>query len=377
MLKKLALSLVGASLIAAAADAQTIKIGVIQPLTGGVAFDGNNVIKGARLAVKEINDAGGVLGSQVELVIADGACKPAESVSAAEKLITADKVPVIMGAFCSGATQAVMPVAEKNQIPLVTGVSSLPKLTEAGNKWFFRNAETDAMLAVAFSKSLYNDLKFKSVFFMAANDDWGRGTVESFKHVLEGLGAKTVGTEYFDYAHADFYTPLTKVRAAKPDLVVVVAETQAAATLVKQAKELSMNSKIFGVGAWATPTFMNLAGPAADGLLAGVAYAPTITGDLNKVFVDKFKAANNELPGKYSMSGYNTIHIIAQAIKRAGAADPAKIRNALPATDYTGPTGRLQFDAKGQVYGQDVFLVELQGGSPIIKASAKMEKPAN
>src|SRR3546814_469715 len=138
---------------------------------------------------------------------------------------------------------------------------------------------------------------------------------------------------------------------------------------------LSVKSKIFGVCAWATPTFMNLAGDAANGLLAGVAYAPTISGDLNKTFVSKFKAAYNEDPGKYSMSGYNTIHIIADAIKRAGAAEPAKIREALIATDYTGPTGRLRFDAKGQVYGQSVFLVELKGGSPVIKADAKMEKP--
>lgn len=375
MLKHLALSLAGMSLLATAAMAEPIKVGVVQPLTGGVAFDGNNVIKGAKLAVKEINDAGGVLGSPIELVIGDGACKPAESVSAAEKLITADKVPVIMGAFCSGATQAVMPLAEKSQIPLVTGVSSLPKLTEAGNKWFFRNAETDAMLAVAFSKSLYSDLKFKSVFYLAANDDWGRGTVASFKQVMEGVGAKTIGTEYFEYSHADFYTMLTKVRAANPDLIVVAAETQAAATLVKQAKELSVKSKIFGVGAWATPTFMNLAGDAANGLLAGVAYAPTISGDLNKTFVSKFKAAYNEDPGKYSMSGYNTIHIIADAIKRAGAAEPAKIRDALVATDYTGPTGHLRFDAKGQVYGQRVFLVELKDGTPLVKADAMMEKP--
>src|SRR3546814_7642692 len=96
---------------------------------------------------------------------------------------------------------------------------------------------------------------------------------------------------------------------------------------------LSVKSKIFGVCAWATPTFMNLAGDAANGLLAGVAYAPTISGDLNKTFVSKFKAAYNEDPGKYSMSGYNTIHIIADAIKRAGAAEPAKIREALIATD--------------------------------------------
>src|SRR5258708_2502441 len=149
MLKTLGCGLaivLAASCAGAPAFAQeTVKIGLIEPLTGGVAFDGASFVKGAQLAGRQINDAGGVLGKKLELVVADGVCKPADSVSAAEKLITSDKVPVMIGAFCSGATQAVMPVAERSKVPLVTGTSSLPKLTETGNKWFFRNTEKDTM----------------------------------------------------------------------------------------------------------------------------------------------------------------------------------------------------------------------------------------
>jgi branched-chain amino acid transport system substrate-binding protein len=359
-----------------AAAQEPVKIGVIEPLTGGVAFDGTSFVKGAQLAAQQVNAAGGLLGTKLELVVADGACKPADSVSAAEKLITSDKVPVLIGAFCSGATQAVMPVAERSKIPLVTGTSSLPKLTEAGNKWFFRNTEKDTMEAAAFSHTLYNDLKFKSVFYVAANDDWGRGSVDSFKKTMEALGAKTVGTEFFDPAATDFYTLLTKARAAKPDLVFLAAYTQSAATAMKQAKELGLQSKIFGIGAVTTPTFMKLAGDAAHGLLAGVAYAASVPGEENGKFVSAYKAVNGEDPSKYAMFGFNTVHVVAAAIKRAGAAEPDKIREALAKTDYTGPTGRVHFNEKGQGYGFSLYLVELTPGGSIVRASKEIDKAA-
>ncbi|MDF2114450.1 ABC transporter substrate-binding protein [Roseiarcaceae bacterium H3SJ34-1] len=369
------LGVTGISMGAAQAQ-ETVKIGVIEPLTGGVAFDGMSFVKGAQLAEKEINAAGGLLGKKLELVVADGVCRPAESVSAAEKLITSDKVPVMIGAFCSGATQAVMPVAERSKIPLVTGTSSLPRLTEVGNKWFFRNTEKDTMEAAAFSNALINDLKFKTVFYVAANDDWGRGSVDSFKKTLEGLGAKTVGVEFFDQSATDFYTLLTKVRGARPDLVFLAAYTQSAATALKQAKELGVESKIFGIGAVTTPTFLKLAGDAAHGLLAGVAYASSIPGAENAKFVAAYKAANGEDPSKYAMFGYNTTHVVGEAIKRAGAADPEKIREALAATDYLGPTGRVHFDDKGQGYGFSLYLVELTPGGAVVRASKEIDKAA-
>lgn len=359
----------------AAGAQETVKVGVIQPLTGGVAFDGQMVVKGAKLAEKLINAQGGLLGKKLELVVADGQCKPAESVSAAEKLITSDRVPVILGAFCSGATQAVMPVIERAGIPLVTGVSSLPRLTEAGNKFFFRNGEKDSMQAAAFSAALASDLKVKSVFFIAANDDWGRGSVDSFRKSLEAVGAKTLDVEFFDPSATDFYTVLTKVRARRPDLVFLAAYTQSAATLMKQAKELGVNSRIFGIGAVTTPTFLKMAGESAYGLLAGVAYAHTVPGDVNARFVQAYKAEyGGEDPSKYAHSGYNTINVIAGAIRRAGAADPAKIRAALEQTDQVGPTGRYQFDEKHQAYGFHLYLVELTAKGPVVRGSKVIDK---
>ncbi len=374
MIRKL-LFVTGLALATGGAFAQDIKIGVIKPMTGSLAADGAADVKGAQLAVKEINAKGGVLGRKIELVVEDGQCKPAESVGAAEKLIFRDKVPVIMGAFCSGATLAIMPIAQKNKIPLVTGVSSNPKLTEMGNEWFFRNSETEALTAQAFASVLTKDMKLKNVYFLAVNDDWGRGTVEAFTAYWIKSGGKTVGVEFVDRTANDFYTPLTKIRAARPDVIIVAAESQTGSIIAKQVKELGIMSRIFGVGAWATPTFMELAGNAANGLLAASAYAPTQPGERNKTFVASYKAVYNEEPGKYAASGYNSIHIIAQAIQRAGAPDPEKIRAALQKTDYSGPNGRFRFDDKRQVYGHELVLVELQNKVAVVKAISVTQKP--
>ncbi|MBM3487367.1 MAG: amino acid ABC transporter substrate-binding protein [Alphaproteobacteria bacterium] len=359
----------------ALAQTDTIRIGVIKPITGPLAFDGNNSVNGAKLAVDEINAKGGVLGKKLELVVEDGQCKPADSVTAAEKLMVRDKVPVVMGAFCSGATLAVMPVAERNKVPLITGVSSSPKLTEAKQSWFFRNAESELMTAQAFAAILYEKMGLKNIYYLAVNDDWGRGTVGAFKETFEKIGAKTMSIEYVDRTANDFYTPLTKIRAANPDVVIVVAETQAGSIITKQARELGLKSKIFGVGAWATPTFMNLAGDAANGVFAGVVYASTATGDANKMFVDNFKKVFNTDPGKYSAGGYTTINVIAQAIARAGAAEPDKIREALTKTDVQAPNGRIKFDSHHQAYGWELVLVELKDKVPHIRATGVAKSP--
>ena len=181
----LLVGLLGLSAIATSASAQeTIKIGVIQPLTGSVAYNGTTDVNGSKLAADEINAKGGVLGKKIELIIEDGQCKPANSVNAAEKLIQRDKVVAVSGAFCSSATLAVMPVAQNYKIPLVTGVSSSASLTEKGNTWFFRATETDALLAKSFAKILFNELKLRKVAYIGVNDDFGRGGVAEFEKQL-------------------------------------------------------------------------------------------------------------------------------------------------------------------------------------------------
>jgi branched-chain amino acid transport system substrate-binding protein len=366
--------LFGLTLTAGAAYADdTVKIGVIQPLTGSVAYNGTTDVNGIKLALSEVNAKGGVLGKKVELVIEDGQCQPANSVNAAEKLIQRDKVVGLIGAFCSSATLAIMPVAQSNKVPLITGVSSAPSLTEKGNPWFFRATETDALLAKSFAGILVNQLKLKKVAYIGVNDDFGRGSVEEFEKQMTALGATTVMKEYFEHGTTDFYTLLTKLKASGADGAFVSAETQDGSTLVKQKAELGLETKIFGVGSWATADFMKLAGTAADGIYAAVPYASTMKTPKNEAFVKAYEEQYKVAPGKYSAAGYNTLHILVDAIERAGSTDPDKVREALHKTNYEGPNGHFEFDDKGQATGFTVVLVQLENGVPNVTASNTIE----
>lgn len=323
--KSLPLSLIGLGLLAIGAQAQeTVKIGLIQPLTGSVAYNGTTDVNGSKLALDEINAKGGVLGKKLELVIEDGQCKPANSVNAAEKLIQRDKVAALSGAFCSSATLAVMPVAANNKIPLVTGVSSSAELTEKGNRWFFRATETDALLAKSFAKILFDQLKLRKVAYIGVNDDWGRGGVAEFEKQMTALGATTVMKEYFEHGTSDFYTILTKLKASGADGAFVAAETQDGSIFVKQKAEFGLQLKVFGVGSWATADFMKLTGASSEGIYAAVPYASTMDTPKNKAFVEAYTARYKEAPGKYSAAGYNAINILAAAINRAGSTDAEK-----------------------------------------------------
>lgn len=373
-LKKLPLALLGAAIAAGAAYAQeTVKIGLIQPLTGSVAYNGSTDVNGSKLAAEEINAQGGVLGRKLELIIEDGQCKPANSVNAAEKLIQRDKVAALSGAFCSSATLAVMPVAENYKLPLVTGVSSNAALTEKGNKWFFRATETDQMLAKSFARILYDQLKLRKVAYIGVNDDWGRGGVAEFEKQMSALGATTVMKEFFEHGTSDFYTILTKLRASGADGAFVAAETQDGSIFVKQKAELGVPTKVFGVGSWATADFLKLTGAASEGIYAAVPYASTMSTPKNKPFVEAYTKRYKEPPGKYAAAGYNAINILADAIKRAGSTDAEKIREALSKTKYEGPNGVFEFDAKGQATGFTVVLVQLQKGVPVVVADTKVQ----
>jgi len=373
---KHALVIAGLTSLSSMAFAQeSIKIGVIEPLTGSVAYNGIASLNGAKLAVERRNAAGGVLGRKIELVVEDGQCRPANSVNAAEKLLQRDKVVALSGAFCSSATAAVMPIAEKYKIPFLTGVSSKADLTEKGMQYFFRSAETDRQMSKVFSKILAQQLQLKKVAYIGVNDDWGRGGVEDFSKDLEALGVQTVMKEYFDHGATDFYTLLTKLRASKADGVFVAAETQDGSILVKQFKELGLQTKIFGVGSWATADFIGLTGPASEGIYAAVPYASSLPGERNKAFVDLYASAYKEKPGKYGAAGYNAMNILLDAIARAGKTEPDAIRDALRQTDYAAPNGQYRFTEKGEGYGFDVVLVQIKDKEPHVITQARTEKP--
>src|SRR6476469_4138238 len=180
----------GTTLLAAGASAQdTIKIGVTQPLTGAFAASGNYVTQGARIAADEINKAGGVLGKKIQLIVEDNKSNPTEAVATAEKLITSDKVPVMMGAWSSTLTLAVMPKLEEYKIPMLVETSSSDKITTSGNPYIFRISPTSGMEARAFTP-LVKKLGIKKADFLATNNDFGLGASKEFSEMAKKEGVQ-------------------------------------------------------------------------------------------------------------------------------------------------------------------------------------------
>src|SRR5204862_8236129 len=167
------------ALLGGAAYAQTIKIGVNEPLTGAFAASGTYVVNGAKIAADEINAKGGILGKKLELVIEDNKSNPTEAAAVAEKLIVHDKVPVLMGAWGSSFTLAVMPKLMEYKVPMLVETSSSGKITTSGNPYIFRISPPSAVEAVAFAK-IVDKLKLGKADFLVVNNDWGRGAAEDF-----------------------------------------------------------------------------------------------------------------------------------------------------------------------------------------------------
>ena len=358
-----------------AAAQDTVKIGVVQPLTGPVAYDGNIYANTVKMLVEDMNARGGVLGKKIELVIEDCACNPAQSVNAAEKLVVRDKVVALLGAFCSTSTAAMMEVARKHKVPHITGVSTAAQLTEQKNPYFFRAVATTPMLGAAFGGELPKVTKAKRFAFLVINDDWGRSMVASYPKSIEAAGGSVVGTEFFQSSELQFLSQITKIKSTNPDAILIAATTQHAAALSKQIREMGITAPLMGEGAWTSDSYIKMAGPASEGIYGMVEYVYTIKNPVNEAFVKMSREKLNENPSMFAGAAHNAINIVVDAIRRAGSTDPEKIRVALTQTDYNGLIGNIRFDAKNQAYGQTVYLANIKGGVPEVVATAKIAKP--
>ena len=315
------------------------------------------------------------LGRSVEVVVEDGACNPAQSVNAAEKLIVRDKVVALLGAFCSTSTAAVMEVSKKYKIPHITAVSTAAQLTEQGDPYFFRAVATTPMLGNAFGPELAATVKAKKFAFLVLNDDWGRSMVSSYPKAIERGGGEVVDTEFFQQSELQFLSQITKVKASNPEAIVMNANTQQAAALSKQIRELGITVPLIGEGAFTSDSYLKLAGPAAEGVYGLVEYVYTIQNPINEAFVKEFQAKLKDNPSKFAGAAHSAINIMVEAIRRAGDADPEKIRAALQKTDYNGLVGNMKFDDKGQAYGQTVYAAQVRNGVPHVVMTAKIAKP--
>jgi branched-chain amino acid transport system substrate-binding protein len=379
-IKSVSATALALALLGGVGHAQTIKIGVNQPLTGPFAASGNYVVNGAQIAADEINAKGGVLGKKIELVVEDNKSNPTEAANVAEKMITRDKTPIMMGAWGSNLTLAVMPKLIEYEIPMVIETSSADKITVLGNPYVFRISAPASVEAEAF-KDMVGKLGFKKVDFLVINNDWGRSTVEDFSKVLKEKGVGVGLAEMMDQVAQDMSAQLVKIKSSDSDAIIVTAPVDQLTLILKQAAALGIKKHIVTTGGAQNPDqLIAQAGSAANGtmhLTTFPAWFPekTANPEATKYLIEQCKKRGFPVGGvTESFRGYDGIRTAAAAIEKAGKAEPGAIKDALWQISVKGLNGEIKFNKvgpKGNESGQsrpNMYLVAIVDGKVELKS---------
>ncbi len=338
------------------APKEPIRVGISSPFTGAVAYGGEDVNMGATLAMEEINAEGGILGHPIELFVADNACSADQAISSIRKLVEVDKVVVINGALCSGATMGAMPLLEQYEVPMVTSSSTNPKITDmsgvGGNIWEFRTSPHDVMMADGFSKVIAEDAE--TVAILAPNDDYGRGAAAAFEAALANEGVEVLAIEFHEKGQPDYHSILTKWKELDPDALVIPMFAHDASIFMRQFRELQMPQMVFARGAVVTPEFLEDIKDdltIGDGIMEATGWAYGAGPDFDQRFEERWG-----FPSRYyaAMAYMAVRYVIADAIRIAieetGEANPATIRDALEKVSVETFNGLIEFDEYNQAH---------------------------
>lgn len=359
----------------------TYKIGVSQPLTGSVAAAGTYVTNGARIAADIINRKGGVMGKKLELVIEDNKSNPREALNSAEKLILKDKVPIMMGAWSSTFTLAIMPKLLEYGVPMVVETASSGKITTAGNPWIFRTSPTSAMEAAAFAKQLPKlSPAIKKVDFLSVNNDWGLGAAAEFKKVFEANGISVGRTETMAPDATDLSAQLAALKSTGADTLIVTSGVEQLTLAIRQAAEQRLAHRVITTGGSFPEPLLKAPGPKGYVSQHLLFFAPWSVErakypEVAKEYMDEWTARKLDFAGaSEGFRGYDAILTIAEAFKLAGGkAEPTALRDALWKVKAKGVNGDIAFVKEGPTgkeSGQNepnIYIVELKDGAVTVK----------
>jgi branched-chain amino acid transport system substrate-binding protein len=330
----------------------TIKIGVVSELTGPNASYGNSVVKGMKLAVKEINDKGGVDGKKIELAIADDKSEPAEAANAMSKVLNQDKAKLSMGIFTSSNAIAACNVSESAKVPFLAIGATNPKVTldkdGKAKPNTFRVCFIDPFQGTVGANFVLDTLKLKKAVVLIDNSsDYSKGLAAFFKEAFTKKGGQILGEEAYLQKDTDFKAILTKIKTLNPEVLYVPGYYEEVGKIIKQARELDIKAAFVGGDGWDSPKLVEIAGgPALENTYFTNHYSPDATNAESKAFVAAYQKEYNEKPDAPAVLGYDGAKLMADAIKRAGSTDGAKVSAALAATkDFPAVTGKTSLNA--------------------------------
>lgn len=345
----------------------TIKVGVYGDLTGQTSSFGQSTKNGIELAVEEINNAGGVNGKKIQLVVEDDQGRPEQAKTVVSKLINQDKVQAVLGEVASTNSLAAAPVAQEAKIPMITPSSTNPKVTEVGD-YVSRVCFIDPFQGSVMAKFAANTLKAKTAAILGdVNSDYSKGLTQFFEEGFTKLGGKVVAKEAYTQTDPDFKGQLTKIRNLNPDVIYIPGYYGQVGIIAKQARELDMNMPLLGGDGWDSPELWKLGGASLKNAYISNHYSAENPAPEIQNFVKAYKAKFSVEPDSLAALAYDAAKVLADAIKRAGGTDPAKLKDAINATkDFPGVTGKISLDGSRNAVKPAVVL-ELEPGAGAFK----------
>jgi len=333
-----------------AAPAQSIKIGVFGPLTGDAAAMGSSEKEAVELAVKEKNDAGGIRGKKIEVIYGDDAGKPEEAVNVAKRLISRDEALITVGSISSPASLAASQISRQSETAQIVVSGTAQRITTQGNKWVFRSPVPDTKLVADLANFVHEKFpNLKKFAFLYVNDDFGRGGFEAFKAAGQKYGFEIVADERYTRGDIDFTAQLGRIKASPAQALVEWSRYTEGALIAKQYVQTGMDLVRFGSDGVASPKYIELGGPAVDGVYFTTHFSVATGADIPaaKVFIEKYQKAYGRVPDAYAAEAYDAITLALLAVEKAGKEDRAAIRDALAGISFESVRGPFKFDEKG------------------------------
>ncbi|MDC0713540.1 ABC transporter substrate-binding protein [Stigmatella sp. ncwal1] len=339
------------------ASKDTILIGEVGSLTGNEATFGISARNGIELAVQEANAAGGVRGQKLALKVYDSQGKPEEAAQAVTRLITQDKVALIIGEAASSVSLAMAEKAQPAKVPMISYTSTAPEVTQKGD-YIFRVCFIDPFQGLVMAKFARENLKLSKVAILTDNKSaYSIGLAEVFAAKFKEMGGEITSNESYSKGDTDFRAQLTAIKRTKPEGVFAPGYYTDVGIIARQARELGMKVPLMGGDGWESEKLFELGGSALEGSYFSNHYAVDNPDPVLKAFIEKYQKAYGSVPDSVAALAYDATMVGYEAMKRAPDLSGPALRDAIAATkDFPGVAGKITLNAQRDAEKQAVVL---------------------
>ena len=328
--------------------ADSVKIGFNVPLTGFAAADGKSALNGAKLAVKQANQSGGINGKMIELVVYDDQASPKQAVPISNKLIEKDKVVAAISGSYSGATRAAAGVFQSAEIPYISAYAVHPEITKAGN-YVFRTSFMGEVQGRAGAKLIGATLQRKRVVLITLKNDFGKSLAAGFKEAAGQFNLQIVNEYEYSIKDRQFGPIVAKVKADAPEAIYATGYFFTAGPLVSQLRAAGITVPVIGQEGYDSEQFIKIAGKASEGTIITTSLDRDSNSSETRSFISEFEAMAGHKVDMVAASGHTAMKVLVAAMKKAGTTSPSAIRNAIAQTNLIASTGSISFNDLGEV----------------------------